>query len=86
MTYYTSACRSSPSQVLCLEKKMNSDSNLIGVAFPFPCMTECKIRLVYVLLKKMSRLYILEKGVVWSLGEDQLTLFSVGKEHFSPLF
>ena len=86
MTYYNSDCRSSPSQVLCLEKKMNSDSNLIGVAFPFPCMNECKIRLVYVLLKKMSRLYILEKGVVWSLGEDQLTLFSVGKEHFSPLF
>ena len=29
---------------------------------------------------------MLEKGVFWGLGEDQLTLFGVGKEHFSPLF
>ena len=82
MTYYNSDCLSSPIQVFCLEKKWTATQILLGVAFPFPCKTEGKIRLVYVLL----RLYILEKGVVWGLGEDQLTLFGVGKELFSPLF
>ena len=49
MTYYNSDCRSSPMQVFCLKKKWTATQILLGVAFPFPCMTECKIRLVYVL-------------------------------------
>ena len=85
MTYYNSDCQSSPIQVLCMEKKKWTASQiLLGVAFPLHDWGQNYTSLRT--LVKMSRLYILEKGVVWGLGEDQLTLFSVGKEHFSPLF